>query len=128
MRRVELYELIRHDFFDFGKSRREIARNRGVHRRVVRQAIENAVPPERRAPARVSPVMTDEVKGFIDKILEQDLSAPRKQRHTAHRIWQRVRDELNSRVAESTVRRYVVYRKRELAGAEVFIHQHHRPC
>jgi hypothetical protein len=77
---VELNELIRHDFYDFGKSKREIARNRGVHRRVVRQAIESAVPPERKTPVRTSPVMTDEVRAFIDKILEEDRKAPKKHR------------------------------------------------
>ncbi len=61
---------------------------------MVRQAVINAVPPERKTPARMSPVMTDEVKAFIDKILKDDLKARRKQRHTARRIWQRVPDEL----------------------------------
>jgi hypothetical protein len=31
---------------------------------------------------------------FIDAILEADRKAPRKQRHTAHRIWQRIREEV----------------------------------
>lgn len=127
MRRVELNELIRHDFFDFNKSKREIARNRGVHRRVVRQAIEDPTPPERKTPVRISPVMTDEVKAFIDKILTDDHKAPKKQRHTAHRIWQRVREELGSKAADSTVRSYVADRKKELGTAQVFILQHHRP-
>ena len=30
---------------------------------------------------------------FIDAILEADRRAPRKQRHTAHRIWQRILTE-----------------------------------
>jgi hypothetical protein len=33
------------------------------------------------------------VKEFIDEILRADLQAPRKQRHTAQRIWQRIREE-----------------------------------
>lgn len=52
--------------------------------------------------------------GFIDAILEADCQAPRKQRHTAHRIWQRVRAEVEGcEVAERTVRQYVRERKRE---------------
>ena len=31
---------------------------------------------------------------FIDAILELDRKAPRKQRHTAHRIWERLQAEL----------------------------------
>ena len=36
-----------------------------------------------------------------------DLAAPRKQRHTARRVWQRLLDEHGAVVAESTVRAYV---------------------
>jgi transposase len=49
---------------------------------------------------------------FIDTILEADRKAPRKQRHTAHRIWTRIRHELpECQVAERTVRQYVHERK-----------------
>jgi hypothetical protein len=51
----------------------------------------------------------------IDAILEADRKAPRKQRHTAHRIYERIRIELpEPQVAEVTVRSYVRKRKREL--------------
>jgi hypothetical protein len=49
---------------------------------------------------------------FIDEILHRDETAPRKQRHTAHRIWERIRQERAERVAETTVRRYVRERKK----------------
>jgi transposase len=52
---------------------------------------------------------------LIERILEDDRQAPRKQRHTAHRIWQRIRVERpDHAVAESTIRKYVRERKREL--------------
>jgi hypothetical protein len=55
---------------------------------------------------------------FMDAILEADRSAPRKQRHTAHRIWQRIATELPERkVAEPTIRRYVRERQQELGWA-----------
>ena len=42
-------------------------------------------------------------------------AAPRKQRHTAHRIWQRIVTEQPERkVSEVTIRQYVRERKREL--------------
>ena len=45
--------------------------------------------------------------GFIDEILQADRKAPRKQRHTARRIWMRLRQEMPEvTVAECTVRRY----------------------
>jgi hypothetical protein len=49
---------------------------------------------------------------FIDQILESDRQAPRKQRHTAHRIWARLHEERpDCPVAERTVREYVHDRK-----------------
>jgi hypothetical protein len=45
---------------------------------------------------------------FVDGVLEGDRMAPRKQRHTAHRIWCRIRAEMPEvKVAESTIRAYV---------------------
>lgn len=49
---------------------------------------------------------------FVDAILEADRKAPRKQRHTAHRIWTRIGNELPAcKIAERTVREYVHDRK-----------------
>jgi hypothetical protein len=31
---------------------------------------------------------------FVDAVLEADRKAPRKQQHTAHRIWERIQQEL----------------------------------
>jgi transposase len=63
---------------------------------------------------------------FIDAILEADLRAPRKQRHTAKRIWERIRQEVpGCTAAERTVRQYVAQRKEELglARRETFVPQ-----
>jgi hypothetical protein len=47
------------------------------------------------------------VMEFIDEILREDQMAPRKQRHTAHRIWERIQQERSDTLGEATVRRYV---------------------
>ena len=74
----------------------------------------SAEPPERKPVERARPVMGPLIE-FIDAILDADRSAPRKQRHTAHRIWQRIMAERpEQRVAEVTVRQYVRERKAEL--------------
>jgi transposase len=126
MRRVELFELMRHDYFDLGLSIHAIARKHHVHHRAVRQAIASAVPPPRKPPARVCLKLTGEVKAFIDAVLVADRTAPRKQRHTARRIWQRAVEELGSTAGESTVRTYVGRRRRELGiGVQAFVPQHH---
>jgi hypothetical protein len=75
----------------------------GVHRRVVRQALVDAVPPPRGYVARAKPTLTP-VQAFIDRILESDRLAPRKQRHTARRIYDRLcRERPEAPVAASTV-------------------------
>jgi len=125
MRRVELFELIRIDARE-GASIHSLARKYGVHRRAVRDALRSAVPPESKRPDRARPALTTEVRAFIEETLLTDKDAPRKQRHTARRIWQRISEELGAHVAESTVRAYVADRRRELGvGSAAFVPQHH---
>ena len=88
--RVELFEKIRKDRRLEGLSIRELAERHGTHRRTVRQALAEAVPPPRKLyPARPRPAI-DEWVAVIDAWLLADKSVPRKQRHTARRIWQRL--------------------------------------
>jgi hypothetical protein len=111
---VELFEEIRREY-EFGLGTIQgVARKFGVHRRLVREALGSAVPREHAATPRPRPRLGPLV-GPIDAILEADRRAPRKQRHTAHRIWVRLGAEHpNHPVAESTVRRYVRERKAAL--------------
>jgi hypothetical protein len=91
-----------------------VARKLGVHRRMVREAVRNAVPAQRKKTERPSLKMAPAV-ALIDAILEGDRKAPRKQRHTARRIFERIRAEVaGCTPAERTVRQYVERRRREL--------------
>lgn len=128
MTKVEQFEAIRRDVLLHGKSRRAVARELGVHRRAVRQALADAVPPPRKAPDRERPTLTSAMRGQIDEWLKADRDAPRKQRHTARRIFQRLEKELGFEGAESTVRAYVGERRRVLGlKGEAFVPLTHTP-
>jgi transposase len=123
--KVELFEEIRREY-EFGIGTiAGVARKLKVHRRMVREAIGSALPSRRKKAARPRWKL-GAAAAFVDGILELDRKAPRKQRHTAHRIWQRMQTEMQEcGVCERTVRQYVRQRKIALGLAvnEVFVPQ-----
>ena len=123
---MKLYEQIRKAHEREQLSVRELARRFGVHRRDVRQALASPLPPQRKIPERPAPAL-DRWKPTIDGWLDADRSAPRKQRHTARRVWQRLIEEHGAQVGESTVRRYVaeVRRRQNVPLVEVMVPQRH---
>lgn len=111
---MEQFERIRREHREEGVSIRELARRHKVHRRVVRQALESAVPPPRKpVESRPQPAVGPHA-AVIRTWLTEDVEAPPKQRHTARRIWERLVDEEGATLSEPTVRRYVRACRREL--------------
>jgi transposase len=119
---MEQFEQIRRDHAREELSIRELAKRHGVHRRAVRQALESAIPPAKRAPVVRPAPKLGPYRRVIDEILIGDREAPRKQRHTARRIWQRLVEEHGAGVSERQVCRYVHDKRRELGDVgEVFV-------
>ena len=122
---MELFEQIRREYTHGVGTIKGVAQKFGVHRRMVREAIGSAVPKPRKEAKRERAKMAPLIP-WIEEVLVSDQKAPRKQRHTAHRIWCRLKAECPEvDVAESTVRQYVRQRKIELGlgQGEVFIPQ-----
>src|ERR671916_756204 len=116
---VELFGRVRHACHVEGLSIREAARRFGMHRNTVRKMLAFAVPPgyRRRGPParpRLGPFTA-----VIDRILEEDRSAPAKQRHTAKRIHDRLRAEHGFAGGYSTVKDYVRQRRGRGGGGVV---------
>lgn len=130
---MDVFEAIRRDHFREELSIRALADRHHVHRRTVRAALESSTPPPRKQRASPAPKL-DPVKPLIDAMLREDLEAPRKQRHTALRVFDRLVDEHGVReVSYSAVRAYVSRRRPEIwaeagkATEEACVPQTHEP-
>jgi transposase len=123
--KMDLFEQLRREH-EFGIGTiAGVAAKFGVHRRVVRQALASALPPPHRYPPRAKPKLAV-VAAFIDTVLEEDRRAPRKQRHTARRLYRRILTEFpDATVAEPTVRTHVRARKHQMGldRRETFVPQ-----
>jgi hypothetical protein len=88
---VELYARIRRAVMVDGLSHRETAKRFGIHGNTIAEMLQFSVPPgyrrrERPVSKKLGPYLV-----WIDTILEDDRSVHKKQRHTAHRIFERRR-------------------------------------
>lgn len=100
-----------------GVPRAQIARELHVSRNTVAKyaGMQDMSPKAPIPQERERPVMTAEVAAWIDSVLESDLGAPRKQRHTAKRIYDRLVRERGYGGSYSTVRRHVAAWRRDHA-------------
>ena len=122
---MEIYGRVRRAVRVEGRSQRAVAREFGLSRETVRKMLQFAVPPgyQRQQPIRrpkLGPWL-----GVIDAILEDDKQRPAKQRHTAKRIFERLREEHGFTGGYTIVKDYV--RSVELHSREVFIPLTHAP-
>lgn len=106
MLKMDQYELIKTAHRVYGKSIRAIAREYGHSRKTVRKVLREVSPRYTRDQGCSCPVM-DPHRSVILNWLRSDQEMPKKQRHTARRVYTRLVKEYDFRGAESTVRRFV---------------------
>lgn len=112
-------EFIRKKHFVDGWSVRRISRQLRVARQTVRKALHGTEPPRYQREHALPRPVVGPFEPTIERWLEGDREAPRKQRHTAKRVYDRLVDEYAFTGHETTVRRTVA-RLRPKA-AEVFV-------
>ena len=122
---VDLYRRVRLACRHEGLSQREAARRFGIDRKSVAKMLAFSAPPGYR---RSDPPKRPKLGPFtdiIDRILEEDRTVHRKQRHTAKRIFERLRDEHGFMGKQTIVKDYV--RERRLRLREMFVPLAHHP-
>src|SRR5271165_3083095 len=124
MVKVDEYARIRRAHAVEKLSVRELARQFHHSRRKIREILGQAGPQPytRQHPL---PSILDPFKPLIDAMLQTDAQAPPKQRHTAAKVFRRLRDEHGYRGGPERVRLYV--RQQQPRPAETFIPLDHDP-
>lgn len=125
---MEIYEKIRYYQAHTEYSQRKVAELLGISRNTVKKYWKGQAVPWERKPGsgRRNDIITADVKAFIAACMEADRNVPRKQRHTAHRIYERLVRELGFEGCEASVRRTVA----EMRGTarDVFVPLAYEPA
>ena len=122
---MEVYARVRRAVQVDGMSIRQAAREFGLSRKTIRKMMQFSLPP---GYARKKPVVRPKLGpwlGIIDQILVDDQTQPKKQRHTAKRIWDRLKAEHAFKGGYTVVKDYV--RQARLRHKEVFVPLAHPP-
>ena len=122
---MELYAAVRRSVYVEGVSERAAARRFGLARETVRKMLRYRRPPGYRREKPVRCPKLDAFTGVIDQILSDDQHRPKKQRHTATRIGERLRAEHAFTGGDTIVKAYV--REKKLGGQEMFVPLAHPP-
>ncbi len=102
-----------------GMGIREASQEFGLHRDTVRKMLQYSVPPGYRRQRAAQRPKLETYTGVIDRILEEDKGVPKKQRHTAKWIHERLRAEYGFRGGYTIVKDYV--RERRLRLREMYV-------
>ena len=122
---MEVYARVRRAVQVDGMSIRQAAREFGLSRKTVRRMLQFSVPPGYERKKAVQRPKLGPWLGVIDQILVDDQTQPKKQRHTAKRIWERLKAEHGFAGGYTVVKDYV--RQARVQQKEVFVPLAHPP-
>ena len=122
---VELYARVRRAVLVEGRSRRAVAREIGLARKTVGKMLQYSLPPGYQRQKPIKRPKLGPWQGIIDAILADDKARPPKQRHTAKRIFERLRAEYEYTGGYTIVKDYV--RSSKIGGQEMFVPLSHAP-
>src|SRR5665811_2097059 len=125
MFKVELYGRVRRAVLVEGRSQRAVAREFGIARKTIQKMLRYSVPPGYQRQQAVKRPKLGPWLGVIDAILEEDKTRPAKQRHTAKRIFERLKAEHGFCGGYTIVKDYV--HTAELRSREMFVPLTHAP-
>jgi transposase len=125
MFKVELYGRVRRAVLVEGRSQRAVAREFGIARKTIQKMLRYSVPPGYQRQQAVKRPKLGPWLGVIDAILEEDKTQPAKQRHTAKRIFERLKTEHGFSGGYTIVKDYV--HTAELRSREMFVPLTHVP-
>ena len=122
---MDVYLRVRRAVMVEGMSVREACRVFGLHRDTVRKMLAYSAPPGYRRQSSPRRPKLDPFTGVIDCILDDDHRVPKKQRHTAKRIFERLREDYGFDGGYTVVKDYV--RKHRRRTKEMFVPLSHPP-
>jgi len=121
---MEQWARVRRKILIEHRSKRSVMAEEGLHWETLQKMLAHSRPPgyrrAKKAERRIDPYVE-----WVRRVLERDREVPRKQRHTAKRIFERLRDERGYRGGYTAVKEVVAELK--LRGQEVFVPLIHRP-
>lgn len=121
---MEQWTRIRFEVLREGKSKRQVLREHGMHWTTLEKILRHPQPPGYQAKGKREQPKLGPYLARIEEILEEDKAFPKKQRHTAKRIYERIAEE-GYRGKYTMVKEAV--RRLKRVGREVYMPLVHRP-
>jgi transposase len=120
MKKVDDYEQIRKAYHIEGLSIREISRRYGHGRRLIRKALERPIPDKYQLGQPRKSIVLEQYRQRILDLLKESEKLPRKQRYTAHKIYEMLEGEGYSG-CEGNIHNFVCRTKKKLEAGKAYL-------